>query len=127
MFHGFGAAAYASGRRRGTGDKAALVFAARCSDSAAALHALLAREARQPAPRHVQRRLAQRASAAAAVVARLVARCLLPQVRDDALGAQQVAARELVQRRRRAIVAAALHQTHPIVEHLALHTQASVF
>jgi anti-sigma factor RsiW len=86
---------------------------------------LLASETRQLAQRHVQRRFRQRA--AAAVVAGLLAGRQLPQVSDDALGAQQVSTRELVQRSRRAAVAALLHETHTLVKHLALSSHASVF
>ena len=125
-FDGFGGAAFAFGRRRDTRDKASLVFVARCSDGTATLHMLLARETRQLAQRHVQRRFRQRAAAAAAVAGLLAGR-QLPQVSDDALGAQQVPARELVQRSRRAVVAALLHETHPLVKHLALNSHASVF
>ena len=87
---------------------------------------LLARETSQLAQRHVQRSFRQHA-AAAAVVAGLLAGCQLPQVSDDALGAQQVPARELVQRSRSAVVPALLHETHPLVKHLALNSHASVF
>ena len=123
---GFGAATFAFGRWQDTWDKASLAFAARCSDGTATLHMLLAREARQLAQRHVQRGFRQSA-AAAAVVAGLLAGRHLPQVSDDALGAQQMPARELVQRSRRAVVAALLHQTHPIVKHLALDSRVAVF
>jgi hypothetical protein len=58
---------------------------------------LLARETRQLAQSHVQRRFRQHA-AAAAEGAGLLAGCQLPQLSDDALGAQQVPARELVDR-----------------------------
>jgi hypothetical protein len=125
-FDGFWGAAFAFRRRRDTRDKASLVFVARCSDGTATLHMLLARETRQLAQRHVQRRFRQRAAAAAAVAGLLAGR-QLPQVSDDALGAQQVPARELVQRSRRAVVAALLHETHPLVKHLALNSHASVF
>jgi hypothetical protein len=87
---------------------------------------LLAHETRQLAQSHDQRRFRQHA-AAAAVVAGLLASRQLPQVSDDALGAQNVAARELVQRSRRAVVAALLHETRPLVKHLALNSYASVF
>lgn len=124
-FDGFGGTAFAFRRRWDTRDKASLVFVARCSDSTATLHMLLASETRQLAQRHVQRRFRQRA-AAAAVVAELLAGRQLPQVSDDALGAQQVPTRELVQRSRRAVVAALLHETNPLVKHIALSSHASV-
>jgi hypothetical protein len=124
-FDGCGGAAFAFRRRRDMRDKASLVFVARCSDGTATLHMLLASETRQLAQRHVQRRFRQRA--AAAVVAGLLAGRQLPQVSDDALGAQQVSTRELVQRSRRAAVAALLHETHTLVKHLALSSHASVF
>ena len=125
-FDGFWRAAFAFGRRRDRWDKASLVFAVRRSDGTATLHMLLARETSQLAQRHVQRSFRQHA-AAAAVVAGLLAGCQLPQVSDDALGAQQVPARELVQRSRTAVVPALLHETHPLVKHLALNSHASVF
>jgi hypothetical protein len=125
-FDGFGGAAFAFRRRRDTWDKASLAFAARRSNGTATLHMLRARETRQLAQRHDQRRFRQHAAAAAEGAGRL-AGCQLPQVSDDALGAQQVPARELVQRSRRAVVAALLHQTHPLVKHLALNSHASVF